>query len=200
MTHLSTVTNSWRTTRSLMQTLVLTQFLTPSVELTTPCLLPLLGINLFWPETSYTTQIINQISTAVILPHRIDISTLVILSSALGTTYLVGPALKATTSLSSQERRLLLFTAIMASLITPVTAIPTALDTALLTRAACLLSNFWLSNRGSTDVEHAESPLGPTTRTTCPPRQYSRWNLHIHKMALGYRDTQCQEPRHTGSH
>ena len=179
MAHLSTVTNSWRTTRSLIQTLVLIQFLTPSVELATPCLLPLLGMTLLWPETSYTTQIINQISTAVIPPLHIDIPTLILLANTVGTTYLVGPALKATTLFSPRERRSLLFTAVMASLLTPVTAIPTALDTALLTRAACLLSNFWLSNRGSADDEHAESPLGPLSDNSILGSATLRPGLHV---------------------
>ena len=90
MAHLSTVTNSWRTTRSLIQTLALSQFLTPSVELTTSYLPPIiLGITLFMPESSYITQIINQISTVVVLPHRIDTSTLIFLSSVLGATHLI---------------------------------------------------------------------------------------------------------------
>ena len=36
----------------------------------------------------------------------------------------------------------------------PNPAVPTAQDTALLTKTACLLSNLWLSNRGKTDPEH----------------------------------------------
>jgi hypothetical protein len=69
------------------------------------------------PESSYITQIINQISTAVVLPHRIDISTLILFSSVLGASHLICPALKATTSLSFRERRLVLFTATLAGLI-----------------------------------------------------------------------------------
>jgi hypothetical protein len=112
-------------------------------------------------ETRNLSLIIGQISISLLPPIHIDPQTIIIVVIALGYRSQMGHAVKAITLSPLRRKSLMLFALMFTTLLTPVAAVPTAQDTALLTKAACLLSSLWLSNRGKTDPEHDEGQLGP---------------------------------------
>ena len=112
-------------------------------------------------ETRNLSLIIGQISISLLPPIHIDPQTIIMVVIALGTRSHMGHAVKAITLSPLRRKSLMLLALIFTTPLTPVAAVPTAQDTALLTKAACLLSNLWLSNRGKTDPEHDEGQLGP---------------------------------------
>jgi hypothetical protein len=64
------------------------------------------------------------------------------------------------------HRRLLLFVVILLLLITPVEAIPSLQDAEIISKAATLLSTFWLRSRAQVEDEPGEQPLPPLDTPT----------------------------------
>jgi hypothetical protein len=112
-------------------------------------------------ETRSLSRIIGQISISLHPPIHIDLQTIIIVVIALGNRAQMGHAVKVITLSSLRRKSLMFFALTFTTLLTPVATVPTAQDTALLTKAACLLSTLWLSNRGKTEPEHDEGQLGP---------------------------------------
>ena len=180
LAHLSTVAHGCRTTYSLIQTLTLHHLLTSSIVPTISWVsLILLGLTPHMPRAYGISLITRQITLAILSPTCNDLFTTTTIIGAIGVPTLIGNAAKAVASLSTHRRRLLLFIITLATLLTPVTAISTVQDTTLLTKAVCLLSTLWLSNRGKTDPKHDEGQLGPLDDSSILGSPTLRAGLHV---------------------
>ena len=94
------------------------------------------------------------------------------------------------------HRRLILFMVILFSLITPVEAIPSLQDADILSKAATLLSSFWLRSRAQAEDEPGEQPLPPLdTPTMLGNPSLPTTGLHIMHVNIGGGITQYDKWR-----